>query len=82
VKAEKMGDVRPDRMQWLLYSAAWDADAARDELQRFVMQVFGDEDGIGVVDKAGFPKSCWLGILRPTPPRWLTSPTPQKGLRC
>lgn len=54
--AETMGDARPDRMQRLLYSAEWDADAARDELQRFVMEVFGDEDGIGVVDETGFLK--------------------------
>jgi SRSO17 transposase len=54
--AETMGDARPDKMQRLLYSAEWDADAARDELQRFVMEVFGDEDGIGVVDETGFLK--------------------------
>jgi SRSO17 transposase len=54
--AETMGDARPDRMQRLLYSAQWDADGARDELQRFVMEVFGDEDGIGVVDETGFLK--------------------------
>jgi SRSO17 transposase len=54
--AEAMGDARPDKMQRLLYSAEWDADAARDELQRSVMEVFGDEDGIGVVDETGFLK--------------------------
>jgi len=54
--AEAMGDSRPDKMQRLLYSAEWDADAARDELQRFVIEVFGDEDGIGVVDETGFLK--------------------------
>jgi SRSO17 transposase len=43
-------------MQRLLYSAEWDADAARDELQGFVIEVFGDEDGIGVVDETGFLK--------------------------
>jgi SRSO17 transposase len=54
--AETMGDTRPDKMQRLLYSAEWDADMARDELQRFVIEVFGDEDGIGVVDETGFLK--------------------------
>jgi len=54
--AEAMGDSRPDKMQRLLYSAEWDAAAARDELQRFVIEVFGDEDGMGVVDETGFLK--------------------------
>jgi hypothetical protein len=39
-----------------LYSAQWDADAARDELQCFVIEEFGDEDGIGVVDETGLLK--------------------------
>ena len=46
--AEAIGDDRPDKTQRLLYSAKWDVDAARDELQHFVVEVFGDEDGIGV----------------------------------
>jgi len=54
--AEALGDTRPDKMQRLLYSAEWDSDAARDELQAFVIEVFGDEDGIGVVDETGFLK--------------------------
>ena len=51
--AEAVGDDRPDKMQRLLYSAKWDADAGRDELQRFVIEVFGDEEGIGVVHETG-----------------------------
>ena len=64
--AEAMGDTRPDQMQRLLYSAEWDADAARDELQGFVIEVFGDEDGIGVVDETGFLKkgSKSVGVKR------------------
>jgi SRSO17 transposase len=54
--AEAMGDTRPDKMQRLLYNVKWDADSARDELQDFVTEVFGDEDGIGVVDETGFLK--------------------------
>jgi hypothetical protein len=46
--AEAVGDDRPDKAQRLLYSARWEVDAARDELQRLVVEVFGDEDGIGV----------------------------------
>lgn len=54
--AEAGGDQRPDATQRLLYLAQWDADAARDRLQHFVVEVFGDEQGIGVVDESGFLK--------------------------
>src|SRR5260370_32209128 len=54
--AEVVGDALPDRMQRLLYQVPWDAEAARDRLQQFVIETFGDEEGIGVVDETGFPK--------------------------
>jgi SRSO17 transposase len=54
--AEAGGERRPDAMQRLLYLAQWEADAARDRLQQFVIEVFGDEAGIGVVDETGFIK--------------------------
>src|SRR5438874_12567038 len=54
--AEAVGDRIPDRMQRLLYRVPWDADAARDRLQQFVMETFGDPEGIGVVDETGFRK--------------------------
>ena len=54
--AEAVGDALPDRMQRLLYRAEWDAEAARDILQQFVVEVFGDEEAIGVVDETGFIK--------------------------
>jgi SRSO17 transposase len=54
--AEAGGERRPDAMQRLLYLAQWEADAARDRLQQFVVEVFGDEAGIGVVDETGFIK--------------------------
>ena len=54
--AEAVGDRIPDRMQRLLYRVDWDADAARDALQQFVIEAFGDDDGIGVVDETGFIK--------------------------
>jgi SRSO17 transposase len=54
--AEAVGDRIPDRMQRLLYRVPWDADAARDRLQQFVMETFGDPEGIGVVDETGFLK--------------------------
>src|SRR5690349_8378454 len=54
--AEVVWDRVPDRMQRLLYRVPWDADAARDRLQQFVIEVFGDEEGIGVVDETSFGK--------------------------
>lgn len=54
--AEAGGDARPDATQRLLYLAQWEADAARDRLQQFVIEVFGDAEGIGVVDETGFIK--------------------------
>ena len=54
--AEVVRQSIPDRMQRLLYRVPWDADAARDRLQQFVIETFGDEEGIGVVDETSFPK--------------------------
>jgi SRSO17 transposase len=54
--AEVSGDQTPDATQRLLYQAKWDADVARDRLLQFVIEVFGDEEGIGVVDETGFIK--------------------------
>jgi SRSO17 transposase len=54
--AEAVGDLIPDRMQRLLYRVPWDADAARDRLQQFVIEKLGDEQGIGVVDETSFLK--------------------------
>jgi len=54
--AEIVGEDDPQPMQRLLYSAHWEADEARDELECFVIERFGDEGGIGVVDETGFLK--------------------------
>jgi SRSO17 transposase len=54
--AEAIGDRIPDATQRLLYQAHWRADAARDRLLKYIIEVFGDEDGIGVVDETGFIK--------------------------
>lgn len=54
--AEVIGDRSPDGTQRLLYQAQWRADAARDRLLRYEIEVFGDEDGIGVIDETGFLK--------------------------
>ena len=64
--AEALGDATPDRTQRLLYRAGWDADAARDVLQQFVIETFGDPEGIGVVDETGFLKKgeASVGVQR------------------
>lgn len=54
--AEAVGDRIPDRMQRLLYRVPWDADEARNRLQDFVIETFGDARGIGVVGETGFLK--------------------------
>jgi SRSO17 transposase len=64
--AEAVGEQDPQSLQRLLYSAQWDADGVRDELQRFVIEHFGDERAIGVVDETGFLKkgSKSVGVKR------------------
>ncbi|HEY7092515.1 MAG TPA: IS701 family transposase [Ktedonobacterales bacterium] len=54
--AEAAHDTTPDRMQRLLYRVPWDADAARDRLEQFVIERFGETEGIGVLDETGIPK--------------------------
>ena len=54
--AEAMGDSVPDPTQRLLYRTLWSADSARNILQTYIVEVFADEDGIGVVDETGFIK--------------------------
>lgn len=54
--AEAIGDRTPDRVQRLLYAADWSADAARDRLIDFIIERFGDPQGIGVLDETGFLK--------------------------
>jgi SRSO17 transposase len=54
--AEAMGQKDPQAMQRLLFGAQWDADAVRDELQAFVIEHFGEADGIGIIDETGFLK--------------------------
>src|SRR5205807_8905938 len=54
--AEAVGDRTPDRTQRLLYRVPWDADAARDRLQAFVIETCGDPEGIGVGDETGLLK--------------------------
>jgi SRSO17 transposase len=54
--AEGVQDDTPNRMQRLLYRAPWDAEAARDRLQQFIIERFGEAEGLGVLDETGIPK--------------------------
>ena len=54
--AQAVGDARPDAMERLLYRAPWDADQARDILEQFVIETFGDPEATLVVDETGFLK--------------------------
>jgi SRSO17 transposase len=54
--AEAVGNRRPDSTQRLLYLSQGEADEARDELEQYVAEVFGETKGIGVVDETGFLK--------------------------
>lgn len=54
--AEVVNDGTPDRMQRLLYRVPWDVEAARDRLQQFVLERFGDLEAIAVLDETGIPK--------------------------
>lgn len=54
--AEASGDTTPYGLQHLLGRAVWDANAVRDELRAYVVEHFGDPDGVLVVDETGFLK--------------------------
>jgi SRSO17 transposase len=64
--AEAVGDARPDSLQRMLYECPWDEEVARDILQQFVVEIFGDPQGIAVVDETGFVKKgrCSVGVQR------------------
>ncbi len=55
--AERLHDSTPDRMQRLLYRVPWDAEEARDRLQQFIIERFGEKEAIGVLDETGIPKT-------------------------
>ncbi len=64
--AEHAGDATPDRMQWLLGRARWDADVVRDDLRGYVLEQIGEPDGVLVGDETGFAKkgSKSVGVQR------------------
>jgi len=54
--AEAAGEATPYGMQRLIASAAWDADAVRDDLRAYVVEHLGDSGGVLIVDETGFLK--------------------------
>jgi SRSO17 transposase len=55
--AEFAGHRTPDGLQRLLNRANWDADEVRDDLQSYVAEHLGDDDGgVLVIDDTGFVK--------------------------
>src|SRR3954468_18625401 len=49
--AEALGDPTPDGVQHLLARAAWDADAVRDDLARYLTDRIGHPEGVLIVDE-------------------------------
>ena len=54
--AEHAREARPDGMQRLLASAAWDTDGVRDDLRAYVLEQLGTESAIVAIDETSFPK--------------------------
>jgi SRSO17 transposase len=51
--SEARGRETPYAFQHLLSRASWDADAVRDDLRGYVIDAFGEKDGIFVLDETG-----------------------------
>ena len=66
MRAEAAGDPGPWRQQAILGRGRWDADALRDIVRDYVVETFGTEDAVLVIDETGFLKqgkaSC--GVAR------------------
>jgi DDE superfamily endonuclease len=54
--AEQAGHGDPQARQRLLRTAAWDADAVRDDVRGFVADRLGDAAGVLICDETGFVK--------------------------
>jgi SRSO17 transposase len=66
MRAEAAGDPGPWRQQAVLGRGRWDADALRDVVREYALEVLSDPDAVLVVDETGFLKqgksSC--GVAR------------------
>lgn len=56
MRAEAAGDPGPWRQQALLGRAHWDADALRDVVRDYALEVLSDTDAVLVIDETGFLK--------------------------
>jgi SRSO17 transposase len=54
--AEYAGHTTPDGLQHLLAGSRWEADEIRDELQHYVAERLGEDDGVLIIDDTGFVK--------------------------
>lgn len=54
--AEEIGDSTPYGVQSFFLRHRWDSDDVRDDLQKCVVDHFGDDDGIFITDETGFLK--------------------------
>lgn len=64
-RAEAAGDKGPWKQQAILGRRPWNADALRDVVRGYVVENFGEEAGVIVIDETGFLKqgkaSCGVG---------------------
>ncbi len=54
--AEHLGESGPQGVQRLLNAADWDADAVRDDLRTYVIELLGGANGVLIIDETGFLK--------------------------
>jgi hypothetical protein len=52
--AEQAGHSTPDGLQHLLAGAKWEPDDIRDDLQEYVADTLGEDDGVLIIDDTGF----------------------------
>lgn len=56
MRAEAAGDPGPWRQQSVLGRGQWDADALRDIVREYTVEMLGDADAVLVIDETGFLK--------------------------
>ena len=54
--AEAQGEKTPYKTQQFLYRSVWESDGVRDELQDYVQEELGEEEGVYIIDETGFIK--------------------------
>ncbi|MFB7292913.1 transposase [Actinacidiphila glaucinigra] len=67
--AEYAGHTTPDGLQHLLAGAKWNPDDIRDDLQEFVAERLGEDDGVLIIDDTGCaPRGAEESSGRENPP--------------